>query len=377
MKKDNYILILGNIVTKRLEQDGMNQRIVAIDEILSKYKKIYIENIKKPQTGWFKYILRCTINVLHKLQKQPRRFYSGNVNSYKMVRMSKLEKLLENASCIYIHSIYSAMKLPLECLLKHKNKIIIDAHGCAIEEMEYAQTDKKQLQKAVMYEEELFNSVKAIVCVTENMISLYRTKYPSTKAEFILLPIFKTNETACIEKKAISCLRVVYSGGTNKWQNIDEMVDVIRKLPDKFEVNILSKDVKIFEEKLDGAKNIGKITIKSVSPQEIGKEYENADFGFILRSDIIVNKVACPTKLIEYIAYGLIPIVDFPNIGDFENLGYQYINKNDLLNGIVPSASQAALMREKNYEILQKLRIDSQKAIVLLNETVKKISENS
>lgn len=50
MQKDNFVLIIGNIVTRRIEKDGMNRRIVAIDDILADFNKIYVENIKNVST---------------------------------------------------------------------------------------------------------------------------------------------------------------------------------------------------------------------------------------------------------------------------------------------------------------------------------------
>lgn len=38
--------------------------------------------------------------------------------------------------------------------------------------------------------------------------------------------------------------------------------------------------------------------VDTLSAEELKLEYEKADYGFMLRDDIIVNEVACPTKLI-------------------------------------------------------------------------------
>ena len=37
------------------------------------------------------------------------------------------------------------------------------------------------------------------------------------------------------------------------------------------------------------------------------------------REEILVNAVACPTKLVEYMYWGVVPVVITPNIGDFMN----------------------------------------------------------
>ena len=103
MQKDNFVLIIGNIVTRRIEKDGMNRRIVAIDDILADFNKIYVENIKNVST--IRYWGRCFSNCLHRLFKSPSRFYNKKVDSYKSVTKRSLDGLFEAASCIYIHSL--------------------------------------------------------------------------------------------------------------------------------------------------------------------------------------------------------------------------------------------------------------------------------
>ena len=64
-----------------------------------------------------------------------------------------------------------------------------------------------------------------------------------------------------------------------------------------------------------------------------------------MRDDIVLNRVAAPTKLIEYLSYGLIPIVKTINIGDSVKMGYEYILYNEDLNGL------SAKKSDKNEEV--------------------------
>jgi len=81
-----------------------------------------------------------------------------------------------------------------------------------------------------------------------------------------------------------------------------------------------------YEEKFPGL-------IKSVLPDKVMQYYRKSTFGLILRENNIVNSVACPTKLTEYIQNDIIPIVDLEDIGDFKKMGYRYIKgKDDLPN---------------------------------------------
>ena len=94
-------------------------------------------------------------------------------------------------------------------------------------------------------------------------------------------------------------------------------------------------------------KQIKNVIIKSVSPIELSSYYEISHYGFLLRDHHPLNNVACPTKAIEYLAFGITPIVLEENIGDFKQLGYEYISINKINNEIklIPRKSS------KNIEI--------------------------
>ncbi len=369
MKNQKFILIIGNIVTKRIEKDGMNRRIVAIDDVLSQYNKIYVENVYNPKQGIIRYWGRCLTNCIHRITKNPARFYGKNVNSYKLVSEKNLDKLFSQATCIYIHSLYSAMKIPLEYLEKYSHKIIVDAHGCVVEEMEFGECDKDKINKAKQYEETLFPKLKALVCVSQKMIEFYKQKYNMENVQLIKLPIFTLHKQKQYTPKN---RKIVYSGGTNKWQNVDEMIEVIKKLPEDFEIKVISPDTNYFNERLGNLKNVN---IMAVEPEKVQQEYEDCEYGFILRDNIIVNHVACPTKLIEYIAANLLPVVSCPAIGDFEDMGYKYITVDNLIGMKLPTQAEMQFMLQINMEILTQLASDTKLAANSLNKLISELFE--
>ncbi len=75
------------------------------------------------------------------------------------------------------------------------------------------------------------------------------------------------------------------------------------------------------------------IIIDRKTHAELKEIYTECHYGFILREDSIVNQVACPTKLVEYLAMGVVPIVDSNNIGDFKTMGMRFITLEQLLRG--------------------------------------------
>lgn len=102
-------------------------------------------------------------------------------------------------------------------------------------------------------------------------------------------------------------------------------------------------------------------------------EYQTAHYGFVLRDDITVNNVACPTKLVEYLQYGILPILLTPNIGDFAARGMEYLPLEDLLAGKLPSEEQRRQMAARNGEVLGLLlqdHLDGRRQLAALAESL-------
>lgn len=75
-----------------------------------------------------------------------------------------------------------------------------------------------------------------------------------------------------------------------------------------------------------------------------------------MRDDIIVNRVACPTKIIDYLEYGIIPIILSPEIGDFNKMEYSYIHYEKLIEGKIFDNNELEKMRKNNTKIIERLR---------------------
>jgi hypothetical protein len=140
-------------------------------------------------------------------------------------------------------------------------------------------------------------------------------------------------------------------------------MDSIAQQKDNFTFLILTPDIDYFDKIIQASNRLSTIELKSVEPHKVSQEYKSAHFGFILRDDIIVNQVACPTKLIEYLESGLIPIVLQPEIGDFNQMGYNYILNENFVKGLIPEAALLKEMRESNYKIIETLQNEKMSAI--------------
>ena len=131
------------------------------------------------------------------------------------------------------------------------------------------------------------------------------------------------------------------------------MLETMQKLTaPNIKILILSGQKKHFE-KLIRQRNFpdGQVEVISVKPEELESYYEMANYGFILRDDILVNRVANPTKLAEYLQYGIVPIVKLVDIGDYARFKYEYISYQELSNELAPRKSQ------KNRDIYKEISL--------------------
>ena len=115
--------------------------------------------------------------------------------------------------------------------------------------------------------------------------------------------------------------------------NIDLMIEVIKKIYHNTDYHfyILTCELKQMQEKFvkDSLYDIQMVTI-DFPPDKFCLIYNIFHYGFVLRDDIAVNNAACSTKLVEYMNYGIVPIVLSDIIGDFKEYGYDRISVEDM-----------------------------------------------
>jgi hypothetical protein len=321
MKKS--LLFLAPFPDIRYPNDGMISRISAIDNFFIDDERTYLyislfKNIKK----------------YHRSDRKLE-IYELNI----IVHFLLILKILISARIIYSHSIYQ-LKNIWYLLFFLKQKIVLDAHGVVPEEIVFFQRKTLLYYILVLLEKIIFSRKNVdIVCVTDAMINHFKRKYPKFKGSFLKFCILPKQlyleqeaenhnrrfltEIENLEEKTV----VLYSGGTAGWQNVKLMLEIIESnQTGNIQFVILSVEIQEFKQLIEKTKiKSDYITLKSVAPDELSAYYKIADYGFILRDDNVVNHVANPTKLVEYLYYGIIPIVLTPNIGDYPSLNYEYI----------------------------------------------------
>lgn len=323
-------------------KDGMVQRIKAVDALLSGFKRTYVNlNLKNP--------------IYKKI------IHSENVTELVFNPIFPLFIVIHfilKAKIIYIHSIHPFKFLFYSFLFLSKNKknIILDAHGVVPEELLLY---KKPIKFYYMLwiERMIFNKLSHCICVSRTMAKHFQSRFRKYDIQYHILftsellssPTDKTIDIL-IEELNIkpSETVLIYSGNAQMWQKIPRMMESIRIFNEqKFKIIILTGEMAIFKDYLIKYKiDPHNIILRSVMPSQLSMYYAISHYGYILRDDILVNKVANPTKMLEYLQFGIIPIVLSPDIGDYHELGYEYVNVNNIdATNLSPAKSK------KNVEI--------------------------
>ncbi|MBR5527379.1 MAG: hypothetical protein IKV97_00130 [Clostridia bacterium] len=112
-----------------------------------------------------------------------------------------------------------------------------------------------------------------------------------------------------------------YAGSLDVWQCFEPTVALYReveKQTDNTLFRVLTKDKEAAENILKKY-GVQRYSIGFVPKEQVADEMAKAKFGFCIREDSIVNRVATPTKLSSYVANGVMPIYS-EYIEDFHNL---------------------------------------------------------
>lgn len=151
-----------------------------------------------------------------------------------------------------------------------------------------------------------------ILYISRAMEEHYTRKYHFVSDDAYIMPCFDTDiqrESFFTEGKYNNNV-FLYAGGLQVWQCFEETVKLYKKI--EMQVNnahfrVLTKEREVAKEILERYK-VHSYSIDYVEHTQINREMRNAKFGFAIRKDDPVNRVATPTKLSTYVANGMIPI---------------------------------------------------------------------
>lgn len=317
------------------EKDGMIQRVAAIDALVADQPRQYIELSIRRQ--WRAQTTRPSPRVVwHRL----------NI----ILHFPRVLRLLLASNTTYVHSVFCALHILPFYFFK---SIITDMHGVVPEETELLGSPGRARIFAIV-ERIVVRRSRALVMVTEAMRRHYLGKYGETATTTIILPIFAPPDLSDEGDNARAADLVIYAGGLQDWQNVPLMINAARQVTG-LRFQFLTGDPAKLRQLLEQA-GVASIDVRSVPHAEVAQYCRRAGFGFVLRDDITVNRVACPTKLVEYLSYGVVPVVLSKEIGDFNMLGFACVTLDDLLAGRLPDVDQLAVMRQRNRHVVRTMQ---------------------
>jgi hypothetical protein len=215
---------------------------------------------------------------------------------------------------------------------------ILDYHGVVPEESKffgsYGFINKINYRILKNFEKKTIKEAKSIVVVS-NYFKKYINKnfnYNINRIEVIPSAIDKGKMKfdKNIRNKYRSKLNVqgkkvfIYNGSYTQYQCIDEMIRFfayVNKIhKETFFIFLTTDNLNVVKNKFKKhGIDSNSYYVNSVEHEEVINYQMASDYGIIFREDNIVNKVASPTKVYEYLSTGL-KIIGTNNIGDIEQI---------------------------------------------------------
>ena len=209
-----------------------------------------------------------------------------------------------------------------------KTKIIIDVHGAVLEEKKYINPhiSHKEYCYLESLENKTYELADYIICQSEEMKRYILSNYKLSSGKKITVykcgvdtTLFNLDSVARNNKRLeIGAFNdeivFVYSGAIQKWQKISESLRIFKNFLSQYpssKMLILTRNTEelkilIATENFEEIKE--HLIVKSLKMEEVPLYLNAADVAFLIRDDAIMNAVASPTKLGEYLACGL-PII--------------------------------------------------------------------
>lgn len=190
--------------------------------------------------------------------------------------------------------------------------VIFWAQGIAPEESYMRRHSRLRYMILSLIEYAALRTADFMFFVSNEMMTHYMEKYKIKFDDFYIMPCF--NEE--IEEQSFlghdySDNRFVYAGSLSEWQCFEKTVQLYKKIEERYaarvNLRVLTFDMNEARKMLlqNGIRNF---SVASVPKEDVKEEMNKAKFGFCIREDMAVNRVATPTKLSSYVCNGVIPI---------------------------------------------------------------------
>lgn len=194
-------------------------------------------------------------------------------------------------------------------------KVVVWFQGIEPEESYMAHHSKLRYWILSHMERVILKKGLFFIFVSEEMVRHYERKYKQSldRSVIYIMPCQNTifHSEAFIPREKYSKNVFAYTGSLAVWQKFEDTVGAYKKIE---EAGIPDCELWIYTSEQEEAKKIVEkygiqhYKIGFVKSDELPMELSQAKYGFIIREDTPVNRVATPTKISTYLSCGLIPI---------------------------------------------------------------------
>jgi hypothetical protein len=254
---------------------------------------------------------------------------ASNKGSVRILEITSFRSFLQ--SIVYLNSVSNftvimeniAMAVVLPFVLRQQNWIL-DYHGSV-----YDASFKRFFwfrKRVLLYLEGLAASRGRLIVVSNAFRLMLERVHP--RCEIFVLPNIPVGSLPSEKHKINDRLELVYAGGIQSWQMIPELLNFVNTLGNFYEGDvhwkILTGDQEGFYEMLESKNNWSfSYSVKTVTSDKVLDEVELSDFALMLREENWINRVACPTKAVEYLKTST-PLIVSNNLGDITNIVHEY-----------------------------------------------------
>ncbi|MFG6114173.1 hypothetical protein ACGTN9_03210 [Halobacillus sp. MO56] len=230
-------------------------------------------------------------------------------------------------------------------LKKYKKRkdiyLIFRPRGIIPEESYYKKGSKNRKRILEHIEYKVLKKTDYFIFISENQKIHYLSKYQDLTNELnnnTIIPNLKPKIDYNLKSINNSEVKLVYSGGFSKWQNIELIFKTVSQIY-KYSSLPIKFTILTFEENFKHAHTLAKknhlseiVNVKYIEPLLLDEELFNHDIGIIIRDNNIINLASSPFKIFDYITNGLSLIVSDslePNVRDIlNNKQYFVVNYN-------------------------------------------------
>lgn len=218
------------------------------------------------------------------------------------------------ADVIYTRDIFDFISLKLKFLFKIKKPLFVHDFR-ALVSYESFYRNKSTLKKLCLISLEFFVYFYSdyIFCVSNNIKKELNDIFYN-KNIFVIPCCYNGLHSFSSDSKAND---FVYLGGLSKWQRVEDILGIVKSNKIQNEFSLVTNQIEEAQ-KLINKKDLKNVNLFSVNGSEVFEKISNYKYGFLIRDDSIINKLASPIKFLEYISLGVIPIV-YGSVGDFSS----------------------------------------------------------